>query len=281
MEAGYGAEEQATRRSRRLAKLKREQAAAGRAQSTVEASIERLQREQRAWAAGAEGERLVARALETLTAYGWTTLHDVHWPGRPLANIDHIAIGPGGIVVVDAKNWTGDVVLRDGVLRQNGYRREREVDGVAQAAAAVTALLAPQHRARVSAMICLAAQDQPPAASGPGVTVVGRLQLAEHLVALPPRMTPYDVADVGRYLGQTLAEATTTSRGPGSRGGRGSRSDRRRTRPAYAHPTPAHPRPPRARRRSRGLSPGGALIRLGLLAVAIVVFQAWLRAMGS
>lgn len=271
MDAGYGAEEQASRRSRRLEKLRREQAAAGRARSTVEASIERLQREQRAWAAGAEGERLVARSLEALAGYGWATLHDVHWPGRPMANIDHIAIGPGGIVVVDTKNWTGEVLLRDGVLRQNGYRREREVDAVAQAAAAVTALLAPQHRSSVAAVICLAAQDQAPASSGPGVTVVGRLQIAEHLVSLPPRLTPYDVADVGRYLARALSEPmASTARRRVPRSASGARRS-----------APSRRRPPRARQGPRGLSLGGALIRLGAIGIAVVVLQAWLRASGS
>ena len=214
MEAGYGAEEQATRQSRKLERLRREHDADAATRSAVEAQLERVQRQQRAWSAGAEGERQVAATLETLAPYGWTALHDVHWPGRPLANIDHIAIGPGGVVVIDAKNWTGNVTLEGGTLRQNGYRREREVEGAAAAAAAVAALFQPQHRSGVRAAICLAGQEQAATACGPGVVVVGRLQLPSLLLSLPVRFSPYDVADIGRYLGQKLAAPTTPARAP-------------------------------------------------------------------
>lgn len=205
MEAGYGAEEQASRRARRAAERRRELEAAAQAGSAVEAELTRLVHQQRMWAQGAEGERKVAAALEPLARFGWVALHDVHWPGRPHANIDHIAVGPGGVIIIDAKNWTGSVTVANGVMRQNGYSRMREVEGAAQATAAVTALLAPQHRAATRAVICLAGQDQRPVTVGPGVTVVGRLQIAAWLATLPPRLSPYDVADLGRHLHRELA----------------------------------------------------------------------------
>jgi len=200
---GLGAEEQATRRARRLAQLRD---AAARGSEVDSAMLQRALADQRAWSVGAEGERQVAEVLTRLQRYGWTALHDVHWPGRPQANIDHIAIGPGGIVIIDAKNWSGTVTVRDGVLRQNGYQREHEVEGVAQATAAVTALLAPQHRSSVRGMLCLASQDRDPQwLPGTGVIVVGRWQLPEALLSLPPRLTVLDVADVARFLHRELA----------------------------------------------------------------------------
>src|SRR5215217_1259750 len=95
MTAGSGAEEQMARHARRADRLERELAAARDTEAAVAAALERARREERAWAAGAEGERLVAGSLDVLRRYGWTFLHDVHWPGRPFANIDHIAVGPG------------------------------------------------------------------------------------------------------------------------------------------------------------------------------------------
>src|SRR4051794_31534743 len=63
----------------------------------------------KAWKKGAEGERLVARRLEKhLADSGVLLLHDRRVPGSR-ANIDHLAIGPGGITVIDAKNLTGKV----------------------------------------------------------------------------------------------------------------------------------------------------------------------------
>lgn len=195
-EAGHGAEQEASRRARKIAQL-REDTARGEA---IDADVlRRAQTAQRNWSVGAEGERLVAANLAHLERYGWVALHDLRWPGRQRANIDHVAVGPGGIIIIDAKNWSGRVAVADGSLRQNGYGRESSADGVSQAAADVTALLAPQHRTAVRAVLCLAAQDQPPTPVQ-GVHVLGRWQLAEHLLGLPPRLSVYDVADVARYL---------------------------------------------------------------------------------
>ena len=66
----------------------------------------------RAWGNGAEGERAVARRLDALADRGVIALHDRKVPGSS-ANIDHIAVGPSGIYVIDAKyRETGRVQLR-------------------------------------------------------------------------------------------------------------------------------------------------------------------------
>ncbi|MCY7372491.1 MAG: NERD domain-containing protein [Spirochaetaceae bacterium] len=85
------------------------------------------------WSRGATGEQTVGAQLELLRPYGFEVLHDVRWPGRRRANIDHVAIGPPGILVVDAKNWSGSVRICDGILQQNGHRRTREVEAARQA----------------------------------------------------------------------------------------------------------------------------------------------------
>jgi len=59
-----------------------------------------------AWRRGSEGERLTAIVLETLERRDWVVMHDVAL-GRTKANIDHIAIGPTGIFVLDSKHWKG------------------------------------------------------------------------------------------------------------------------------------------------------------------------------
>ncbi|KQZ67111.1 nuclease-related domain-containing protein [Nocardioides sp. Root151] len=90
---------------------------------------------------GADGELATAEVLEPLEAQGWVVRHDVAWPGRPRANIDHVAIGPGGVYVIDSKNWSGDVVVRDRGLRQKGRSRESTVEAAAEAARAVSEAL--------------------------------------------------------------------------------------------------------------------------------------------
>jgi hypothetical protein len=60
-------------------------------------------RERRDWRAGAVGESIVGRMLADAAV---RTVHDRRVPGSD-ANIDHIAIAPSGVYVIDAKNYTG------------------------------------------------------------------------------------------------------------------------------------------------------------------------------
>ena len=176
------------------------------ADAAVQKQIDQAARRQQTYSQGAEGERLVAHTLGFVERYGWTALHDVHWPGRPQANIDHIAVGPGGVVIIDAKNWTGDVKVTNGTLRQNGYSRSRETSAAADAAAAVASLLEPRHRMSARAVICLVAHDVD-ATRVEATDVVGRGALTEYLVDMPQRLSAYDVADIARYLQGQLAGA--------------------------------------------------------------------------
>jgi hypothetical protein len=59
-----------------------------------------------AWQRGAAGERKTARLLTHLEPHGWTVLHDLAVPGSR-ANIDHLAIGPPGVFVIDSKQYRG------------------------------------------------------------------------------------------------------------------------------------------------------------------------------
>jgi hypothetical protein len=59
---------------------------------------------------GAAGERRTARLLEPLERHGWAVLHDLAVPGSR-ANIDHLVIGPGGVFVIDSKQYRGRLHL--------------------------------------------------------------------------------------------------------------------------------------------------------------------------
>jgi hypothetical protein len=63
-----------------------------------------------AWRRGAAGERRTARLLAALERHGWAVLHDLAVPGSQ-ANIDHLMIGPGGVFVIDAKQYRGRLQL--------------------------------------------------------------------------------------------------------------------------------------------------------------------------
>jgi hypothetical protein len=73
---------------------------------------------------GLFGERYVAEQLEPLKAEGWFIFHDVPCTGATgNFNLDHVAVGPGGIWVVETKT------RRKGVARSGFKEHEVSSDG--------------------------------------------------------------------------------------------------------------------------------------------------------
>ena len=192
MAAGDGASEQSRLAAERIARLKRQ--------------LDHAERASDPWGPGGEGERRTASLLGELTPQGWFLLHDVHWPGRPMANLDHVLVGPGGVVVVDAKNWSGTVEVRDGVLRQNGYSRNPAVDGALGQAAAVAALLDAPHRHLVRSIICLTGQPDFEDVTGSGVAVLGINLVVARVAALPAALDQPTAVGLYSRLGQQLTQ---------------------------------------------------------------------------
>jgi hypothetical protein len=63
-----------------------------------------------AWGRGALGEEVVAKELARYVNNDVTVLHDRRVPGTR-ANIDHIAIAPSGVWVIDTKRYKGKVAV--------------------------------------------------------------------------------------------------------------------------------------------------------------------------
>lgn len=69
-------------------------------------------RMERAWGKGAHGERIVGAALDALSdEQPVSVLHDRRMPGSR-ANIDHLALAPGGVFTIDAKHYEGRLQVR-------------------------------------------------------------------------------------------------------------------------------------------------------------------------
>jgi hypothetical protein len=190
MGAGDGAAEQSRIAAERVARLKRR--------------LDAAERSTQAWDAGAVGERVVAEKLSELVPHGWYVLHDVHWPGRPKANLDHVLVGPGGVVVVDSKNWTGEVRVASGVLWQGRYARTQAVEGALAQCAAVASVLPPRHRRVVRPLICMAAQPDLFGITDADVAVAGTRRVVGAIEALPPVLDRQAVAGLYEQLGQEL-----------------------------------------------------------------------------
>ena len=80
-----------------------------------------------AWATGASGEELAAARFAELeeTFPRVLVLHDRRESLRARANIDHVLVGPAGVVVADTKAWAGKVTVRDNELYVGGHKRTR------------------------------------------------------------------------------------------------------------------------------------------------------------
>jgi hypothetical protein len=101
----------------------------------------RVSRDTRAWRDGAKGERATARLLRRVARHGYAVFHDVAIPGTP-ANTDHVVIGPAGVVLVDAKRYTGRVwQTPDGRVWHNQYPMDRPLRALRMEAAAIADLL--------------------------------------------------------------------------------------------------------------------------------------------
>lgn len=219
---------------------------------------------------GAVGEAATGVALDDLATEGWFTLHDVAWPGRPRANIDHVVVGPGGVLVVDSKNWSGRVTVEGGVLRQNGYQRPAAIAGVQEAARAVSEVLGGMP---VTGVLCMTS-GLSAAATVDGVVVCGTDRLRSVLLSQPPALVPQRVVQVRDQLSaslppRTAAEATKIAQP----------SMRMRTSPTSS--TPRRVPRPRTRSRHRRRSGAGAIGRFVVVVVVACVGVAMLLAHGS
>ncbi|WP_066287943.1 nuclease-related domain-containing protein [Arthrobacter sp. B6] len=197
MAAGDGAAEQSRLASERVARLKRQ--------------LDLAERATKSWDADAVGGRVVADRLSQLIPHGWYVLHDVHWPGRPKAILDHVLVGPGGIVVVDAKNWTGEVRVSSGVLWQGRYSRTQSVEGALAQCAAVASVLAPPHRRLVRPLICMAAQPDLFGITSSDVAVAGVDRVVAAVAALPAILDQQTVVGLYAHLGQMLTQEAEES----------------------------------------------------------------------
>ena len=105
-----------------------------------------------AWAQGAGGELATAHQLTRfLRRSEVIVIHDRGIPGRGRANIDHLAVGPGGITIIDTKSTHGRVQLEtSGIIRHreilliNGRDRTRHLDALQRQITTVVARLARQ-----------------------------------------------------------------------------------------------------------------------------------------
>lgn len=111
-----------------------------------------------AWVRGADGERIVGKALDALVKQGRIeVLHDRVVPGT-YSNFDHIVIGPRRITVIDAKHYRGAMIRIRKVagvhnLFVDGKEAGHLIDGVRTQQAKLIAVLGPEFEEVVEASL--------------------------------------------------------------------------------------------------------------------------------
>lgn len=105
--------------------------------------LDRNAEQLRYWLKGSDGEKELARQLARLSDE-YTVFHGVDMgPGG--GDIDHLVIGPTGVFCIDAKNWTGNIVARDGKLFRDGHPDDSIQKNVSRTTSLRERLEAPGH----------------------------------------------------------------------------------------------------------------------------------------
>jgi len=167
------------------------------------------------WRQGGQGEaRSAERLAKHLADTGVRLLHDRRIPGHGQANIDHLAIGPGGVTVIDSKTHREDVCVdhvgglfapRRQVLLINRRDQTRLVDGVERQIGYVHQALraAGEPALEVRGALCFPSVD--------GLPLFGQLTVRDvvidgpkpvaRLAARPGALGEEDVERIWRILG--------------------------------------------------------------------------------
>jgi hypothetical protein len=147
-----------------------------------------------AWRRGAAGERRTARLLGPLERHGWAVLHDLAVPGSR-ANLDHLLIGPGGVFVIDSKQYRGRLRLDAvGKLWHGRYSLAPALRAVSWEADQAARVLPDPGLAVVPVMAVHGAQVPWGKVVMDGVPVVAARRLPSMLRALPAVLGPERVA---------------------------------------------------------------------------------------
>ncbi len=167
----------------------------------------RVSQDARNWAQGARGEQRTARQLARLIRQGWVVFHDLAIPGSG-ANADHLVIGPGGVFLLDSKNWRGRLAFTaDGTLWHGSYPLTATLATIGwEAHAIAAALVIPGHS--IQPIIVVHGSQIPWGEQYlGGVAVLPASRLVATLLALPPQLIDQDVAQLANRAMSRLRPA--------------------------------------------------------------------------
>jgi len=163
----------------------------------------------RNFAAAAASENRLARTLIELEPLGYTLLADRKWPGSSRANVDLILVGPGGVIIVDAKSWR-DVTVAAGHVFRGEADVTDEIEQLADLVFRAQTGLAEIGLAagEVSAMAVFTNKVLPRAELF-GVTMLGEAAAVTEIARRGTRLTAEQIAKVRTELDRLFPPMTT------------------------------------------------------------------------
>jgi superfamily I DNA/RNA helicase len=163
----------------------------------------------RSFEAAAHSEQRLARTLIELEPLGYTLLADRRRPGSARGNVDLVLVGPGGVVLVDAKAWR-EVTVANGRVWRGEDDATAEIERLADLLHLTQGELAEIGLApgEVHAVVAFTGLEVPRAELF-GVTLLGDAAAVRDIARRGPRLSPARVAAVRDVLERLFPPVTT------------------------------------------------------------------------
>lgn len=146
--------------------------------------------------AGLEGEQNTAREIRKLRRAGWRVVNNLYFQ---TGEVDHVAVGPGGVFVIESKSSKADFdyLVRQGQVGRWGAQAS---SGVVKVRGLIKTRAG--HAVDVGALLVMWSPGQPdePTTLEKGVVRVAGWDLRSYLKALPEMLDRTVVEDIAREL---------------------------------------------------------------------------------
>jgi hypothetical protein len=162
--------------------------------------------EARRWEAAGDGERRIVAQLLVLRARGWRLSVDRRWPGTRAANVDVLLVGPGGVFVLDVKNWRDPPEATGGGLYAGGRSRDEQVAKLLAATAVAESAVASRGMSPVAVHPLMVFAGHRVDATLGRVRLLGEREVGPALLALRSRVGAESIRLLADHLDQVFPE---------------------------------------------------------------------------
>ncbi|MFE2179134.1 UvrD-helicase domain-containing protein [Streptomyces sp. NPDC059455] len=162
--------------------------------------------ETRRWEAASEGERRVAAQLLVLTERGWRLLVARRRAAARTATAYMLLVGPGGVFVLDVKDWRASPQIVDGRLHAAGEDHDSHVRRLLEMTRTAEGAVASLGLSPVAVRPLMVFAGQRVDATCGRVRLLGEHEVGPMLLHEPRRMRPEAVRAIGEILERAFPE---------------------------------------------------------------------------